>query len=305
MKQGGNGVALKIWLSNYSTHDAPEPESDADVRAFMRQKYYENKWLDHALLQSHKEKVRAMLAKMFTEDGLPIFTKSRAKGISGFSRVPLIADSEMNIVHDDEEEEQSQLEQECIAVAGPPAPIVVANGYNGPTTFDLPPPTSPTAGRASMESNYSAFSAKSSTSVHSQVQEDYISKHRRSFSSSHRSVGSSRDSMDSTHFSTASGTSSGASILSAEEIAERCRSSIDSNSSQPLKCDTPPVIQEKPAPTQQKQKQQLNALQINVVEANKQFNHYQTQQQEQYYQHQQQQQLKVCTYFQTLTQTII
>jgi hypothetical protein len=285
LKQGGNGVALKIWLSNYSTHDAPEPEADADVRAFMRQKYYENKWLDQALLQSHKEKVRAMLSKMFTEDGLPIVTKSRTKLVPGFARVPLLTDGEMNIMHDDEEE-QSQLGQDCITVSGPPTPIIATPEYNNPAVFSLPPPTSP-IGRASMESNYSAFSAKSSISVHSQPQEEYISKQCRSVSSSHRSVSSSRDSMDSTHFSAASGTSSGASVLTAEEIAERCRNSIDSNSSQPSKCNNY-IIEEDLAPTQEQKP--LPSLQINVAEANKQFNLYQEQQQEQYYQ----QQLKVC-----------
>ncbi|KAI7889700.1 uncharacterized protein EV154DRAFT_272040 [Mucor mucedo] len=99
LKQGGNGMAIKIWLSNYSTHDAPEPESDDDIRAFMRQKYYENKWLDRALLLSHKEKVRALLAKQFTEDGLPIVTKPRTKLLSGFSRVPLIAVQNLFPIH--------------------------------------------------------------------------------------------------------------------------------------------------------------------------------------------------------------
>ncbi|KAI7901600.1 uncharacterized protein BX663DRAFT_98863 [Cokeromyces recurvatus] len=110
LKYGGNGIALKIWLSNYSTHDSPEPESDNDIRAFMRQKYYENKWLDHALLQKHKEEVRAIISKSFTEDGLPIITKSKGKiGTTGFARIPLIADSEMNIMHDDNNEESIDL----------------------------------------------------------------------------------------------------------------------------------------------------------------------------------------------------
>lgn len=69
---GGNGVARKIWLSNYSTPNSPEPESDDDVRAFMRQKYYENKWLDRNLLLSHNQQIRHLISQSFTEDGQPI-----------------------------------------------------------------------------------------------------------------------------------------------------------------------------------------------------------------------------------------
>ncbi|OAD74795.1 hypothetical protein PHYBLDRAFT_93314, partial [Phycomyces blakesleeanus NRRL 1555(-)] len=44
LQQGGNGIAQRIWLSKYKMTDSPEAESDNDVRLFMRQKYYEQKW---------------------------------------------------------------------------------------------------------------------------------------------------------------------------------------------------------------------------------------------------------------------
>lgn len=237
-------MAVKIWLSNYSTHDAPEPESDDDVRAFMRQKYYENKWLDRALLLSHKEKVRTLLAKQFTEDGLPIVTKPRTKLLSGFSRVPLIADNEMNIMKDDDEDEE-EFGQDQIAPAMP------IPDCTNPVTFAIPPFASPT-GRGSMESEYSSFSAKSTSSV----QEDYVSSKRRSTGTSKRNsaVSSARDSMDSTSFSsTSSVSSSGATVLTAEEIAERCRSSIESKDfiAQEILPSTPEPVMEEPVIVQE------------------------------------------------------
>lgn len=76
----------------------------------MREKYQEQKWLDRALLQSHKEEVRDLIAKSFNEDGLPIVTKKadKKKIAPGFSRLPLIADSEMNIMDDEDEEEEEE-----------------------------------------------------------------------------------------------------------------------------------------------------------------------------------------------------
>lgn len=286
LKQGGNGIALKIWLSNYSTHDAPEPESDDDIRAFMRQKYFENKWLDCTLLQAHKEKVRTLLAKQFTEDGLPIVTKSRTKIVSGFARVPLIADSEMNIIKDDDEDED--LDQDHV-VASPSAPVMTIPECNNPITFAIPPLASPT-GRASMESNYSSFSAKSSASVHSQPQEDYVGSNRRRVGSSKRSVSSGRDSMDSTCFSTTSSvSSSGANVLTAEEIAERCRSSIESKDFiaqeiLPTKEETLPI--EEPvlpeAPIKEVEQKVAPSLQINVAQANRDYVQFQKYQHKQH-----------------------
>ncbi|KAG2233452.1 hypothetical protein INT48_008858 [Thamnidium elegans] len=257
LKQGGNGVALKIWLSNYSTHDSPEPESDDDVRAFMRQKYFENKWLDRALLQSHKDKVRSLLAKQFTEDGLPIVTKSRTKIVS---------------------------ESSCISVSIPPAPVNTASEYNSPRAFALPPPTSP-IGRASTESSHSSFSAKSFVSAKSQPQEDYVSSKR-------RSMNSNRSSTDSARSSTSTpATSCGASILTAEEIAERCRSSIESKdfvaeeilpqTEEAVQAEqvAPPVVEEVPVPIKEVEQKAVPSLKINVVQANKSFVQFQQREQ--------------------------
>ncbi|KAI8081128.1 hypothetical protein BDF21DRAFT_418443 [Thamnidium elegans] len=284
LKQGGNGVALKIWLSNYSTHDSPEPESDDDVRAFMRQKYFENKWLDRALLQSHKDKVRSLLAKQFTEDGLPIVTKSRTKIVSGFSRVPLIADSEMNIMKDDDDDDEEYVESSCISVSIPPAPVNTASEYNSPRAFALPPPTSP-IGRASTESSHSSFSAKSFVSAKSQPQEDYVSSKR-------RSMNSNRSSTDSARSSTSTpATSCGASILTAEEIAERCRSSIESKdfvaeeilpqTEEAVQAEPSalPVVEEVPVPIKEVEQKAVPSLKINVVQANKSFVQFQQREQ--------------------------
>ena len=241
----------------------------------MKQKYYENKWLDRTLLQSHKEEVRALLAKSFTEDGLPIVVKSRTKFSSAFARVPLIADSEMNIMNDDEEEEiKEQLN-------------TVPNPYiTHPVGLTLPPPppvssVSPVE-RASMESTRSSLSYKSASSSYSQTQEDYVSSSRRRISSSRNSVTSSgRESLDSTHFSSAASASSNGTTLTAEEIADRCKITVDSNDILPsglmdekVQIDDEPIVE---------QKMHLPA-QINVAAANKDFVQYYQQKQ-----HQQQQ----------------
>lgn len=276
LKHGGNGIALKIWLSNYSAHHASEPESDDDIRAFMRQKYYENKWLDHALLISHQEKVRLLLAKQFTGDGLPIVTKSRTRLVSGFARVPLVADNDMNIMKGDQADDDDEFGQDQIA------PAMAIPDCATPVTFAIPPFASPT-GRDSMESEYSSFSAKSIASV----QEDYVSSKRRSTVSSKHSVSSARDSMDSTSFSsTSSVSSSGVTVLTAEQIAERCRSSIASKDfiaqetlpNQPPMMEEPVYVQETmAAPTIKKMEfapvnlnvGQAMPLQINVSQANR------------------------------------
>jgi hypothetical protein len=68
LELGGNGIASKIWLScGYNTTDTPEPESDGEVRAFMRQKYYERKWLNRDMAVSHDQDVKQRISELFTE----------------------------------------------------------------------------------------------------------------------------------------------------------------------------------------------------------------------------------------------
>ncbi|KAJ8653825.1 hypothetical protein O0I10_010506 [Lichtheimia ornata] len=69
LQQGGNEVARAIWLSNYGK-DNVDPETDDEVRAFIRQKYYEQKWLDQEELKAHTNRVREMIKAMFTEEGI-------------------------------------------------------------------------------------------------------------------------------------------------------------------------------------------------------------------------------------------
>jgi hypothetical protein len=250
LKKGGNGIALKIWLSNYSTHDAPEPEADGDVRAFMKQKYYECKWLDRALLQSHKEEVRSLIAKSFTEDGLPIVTKSRTRMIPGFSRVPLIADNEMNIMHDDEEEENvefSALQQSEAVVSSAVVPeysVSQSQSQSQPQPQPQPHhqpqfqfhnasaypmyPTSPVC-RTSMDSINSYSSSSQGGSVYSNRESQDMIRND-SYFINNTGINTNRQSMESSHYPS----SNTSSVLSAEEIAERCRSSIDSNTASEL-----------------------------------------------------------------------
>ncbi|RCH85055.1 ArfGAP with FG repeats 1 [Rhizopus stolonifer] len=68
LEYGGNQVARTIWLSTYN-NNLPEPETDGDVRLFMRQKYYEQKWLDRQKGIDHAEKVKCIITDMFKEDG--------------------------------------------------------------------------------------------------------------------------------------------------------------------------------------------------------------------------------------------
>ncbi|KAI7856503.1 hypothetical protein BDC45DRAFT_56977 [Circinella umbellata] len=68
LQQGGNEVAKSLWLKNYRT-DNVEPETDNDVRAFMRQKYFEHKWLDRDELQGQTDKVRDIISELFTDEG--------------------------------------------------------------------------------------------------------------------------------------------------------------------------------------------------------------------------------------------
>lgn len=251
LKKGGNGIALKIWLSNYSTHDAPEPEADADVRAFMRQKYYENKWLDRALLQSHKEEVRSLIAKSFTEDGLPIVTKSRTRMIPGFSRVPLIADNEMNIMHDDEDEgivESSVLQNDDTTIVAPSVamhsvPVIGMPEYSVPqqpqtsyhTASVTTSPTSPVVGRSSIEStdSYSSAASSQNGSIYSyRTSQDMVRNNTHGNTTS--SIISNRQSTEIGTSQPAVTTSDESIVLTPEQIAERCRSSIDSTTSAEL-----------------------------------------------------------------------
>ncbi|KAF7729363.1 ArfGAP with FG repeats 1 [Apophysomyces ossiformis] len=68
LQQGGNEIARQIWLSSYKMGTS-DPETDSDVRLFMRQKYYEQKWLDREKLKQHAECVKKLIKEMFTEDG--------------------------------------------------------------------------------------------------------------------------------------------------------------------------------------------------------------------------------------------
>ncbi|KAI8576326.1 hypothetical protein K450DRAFT_257230 [Umbelopsis ramanniana AG] len=68
LQNGGNAVAQRIWLSHYKG-TAPEPETDSDVRWFMRQKYYDSKWCNQELLKSHMEKVQSEIKELFNADG--------------------------------------------------------------------------------------------------------------------------------------------------------------------------------------------------------------------------------------------
>lgn len=158
-------MGRKIWENGYTPLETTEPATDEDIRAFMRKKYFEQKWLDRALLQSHKEEVRALIAKSFTEDGLPIVTKksNTKKMLPGFSRLPLIADNEMNIMHDDEDEEEEE-------VYKAPSPL------NRPTSQSMSHPldTAPqqleayeTMDRTSVDSQRSGTSTSSSGSIYS------------------------------------------------------------------------------------------------------------------------------------------
>ncbi|KAI8341389.1 hypothetical protein BC941DRAFT_416723 [Chlamydoabsidia padenii] len=68
LELGGNGMARRIWLRGFNGEMQPI-ESDNDVRLFMRQKYYEQRWLDKALWKEHDDKIRATIMELYTEDG--------------------------------------------------------------------------------------------------------------------------------------------------------------------------------------------------------------------------------------------
>ncbi|KAI8877311.1 Arf GTPase activating protein, partial [Backusella circina FSU 941] len=73
LEQGGNATARRIWLSHFSTHNGSEPENDSDVRSFMRQKYFEYKWLDREALYAHDKMVKEMIKSSFTDVSLFFF----------------------------------------------------------------------------------------------------------------------------------------------------------------------------------------------------------------------------------------
>ncbi|KAI8879210.1 Arf GTPase activating protein [Backusella circina FSU 941] len=77
---GGNKVAEAIWLSTYHAN-TPEPETDSDVRYFMRQKYYEQKWLDRKRAVSHAEEIKVAIKEAFSEDGSPRKQERRKQSV--------------------------------------------------------------------------------------------------------------------------------------------------------------------------------------------------------------------------------
>ncbi|KAI8074910.1 hypothetical protein BC940DRAFT_1480 [Gongronella butleri] len=92
LELGGNGIAAKIWLAGYNAqHSTPEPESDDDVRAFMRQKYFEQKWFDQELWHSQDEYIKRRIDECFTEDGeLKPSARQQRRASSGPSGAPLL-----------------------------------------------------------------------------------------------------------------------------------------------------------------------------------------------------------------------
>ncbi|CAO3608985.1 unnamed protein product [Cunninghamella blakesleeana] len=60
LKLGGNNIGKNIWLHHYhSPHcEMPVLDDDNSVRLNMRQKYYENKWLNKSLLLNHNETIK-------------------------------------------------------------------------------------------------------------------------------------------------------------------------------------------------------------------------------------------------------
>ncbi|CAO3699898.1 unnamed protein product [Rhizopus stolonifer] len=61
LEQGGNGIAAKIWLSNFRAYDVPE--QDGDVKAFMKQKYIDCNWFNPVLHQNQEIKFKQAILK--------------------------------------------------------------------------------------------------------------------------------------------------------------------------------------------------------------------------------------------------
>ncbi|CAO3589010.1 unnamed protein product [Absidia cylindrospora] len=82
LEMGGNAMGKRIWLHGYGNNDKSDDliESDYDVRLFMRQKYYDQRWLDKALWKEHSEKINKVVMELYTEDGI------RRSGLSGGTR---------------------------------------------------------------------------------------------------------------------------------------------------------------------------------------------------------------------------
>lgn len=93
LQYGGNQVARSIWLSTYrGVNNSGEPENDGDVRLFMRQKYYEQKWLDRKKGIEHAENVKKMIKELYLEDGTrkPGATSKRQSVNVGNSRPKIV-----------------------------------------------------------------------------------------------------------------------------------------------------------------------------------------------------------------------
>lgn len=84
LQQGGNEVAKSIWLSTYNSNTT-EPETDGDVRLFMRQKYYEQKWLNRKRGIEHAENVKRIVKELYTEDGTRRLNSNNNKATLGRS----------------------------------------------------------------------------------------------------------------------------------------------------------------------------------------------------------------------------
>ncbi|CAO3616585.1 unnamed protein product [Cunninghamella echinulata] len=94
LELGGNSIGKRIWLHHYSQHyELPVLEDDADVRIIMRQKYYENKWLNKSLLMDQNKKMKKViqesLSKEYNDPLLPkISTKKLNLSSSSLSPSP-------------------------------------------------------------------------------------------------------------------------------------------------------------------------------------------------------------------------
>ncbi|ORZ10125.1 hypothetical protein BCR42DRAFT_422786 [Absidia repens] len=85
LEMGGNAMGKRIWLHGYGNNGSTSGgddviESDYDVRLFMRQKYYDQRWLDKALWKEHSEKMNKVVMELYTEDGI------RRSGLPGGTR---------------------------------------------------------------------------------------------------------------------------------------------------------------------------------------------------------------------------
>ncbi|KAI9303179.1 hypothetical protein BJ944DRAFT_250884 [Cunninghamella echinulata] len=82
LELGGNSIGKRIWLHHYSQHyELPVLEEDTDVRIIMRQKYYENKWVNKSLLMDQNERIKKAieetLSKEYNDPLLPKITTKK------------------------------------------------------------------------------------------------------------------------------------------------------------------------------------------------------------------------------------